>query len=75
MTQKNVLCKPDLGATSNNDASTSEKAAQTEFSAMTGINLRKGKSDLKAACESILEANNVHETVCNQKTLKQLIQS
>ena len=53
MTQKNVLCKPDLGATSNNDASTSEKAAQTEFSAMTGINLRKGMmltmSDLQAA--------------------------
>ena len=41
---------------------------------MTEINLRKGKSDLKAAYECILEANNVHETVRNGKTLKQLIQ-
>ena len=31
-------------------------------------------SDLQAAYESILEANNVHEPVCNRKTLKQLIQ-
>ena len=49
----NVQCKPDPGTTSNNDASTSEKTAQTEFLAMTEINLRDGTilimSDLQAA--------------------------
>ena len=74
----NVLGKSDPETTSNNDASTSEKAAQIEFLAITEINLREGKilamSDLQAAYESILEANNVYEPVCNRKTLKQLIQ-
>ena len=50
----NVQCKPDLGTTSNNDASTSEKTAQKEFLAMTEINLRDGtiltmSYDFKAA--------------------------
>ena len=49
----NVPCKPDPGTTSTNDASTSEKTAQTEFLAMTEINLRDGTilimSDLQAA--------------------------
>ena len=58
----NVLSKPDPGTTLNNDTSTSEKAAQTEFLPMTEMNLREGKiltmSDLQAAYESILEANN-----------------
>lgn len=43
----------DRGTTPNNDASTSEKAAQTEFIAVTEIHLRRGKilamSDLQAA--------------------------
>ena len=34
----NVQCKPDPGTTSNNDSSTSEKTAQTEFLAMAEIN-------------------------------------
>ena len=58
----NVLRQPDPGTTSNNDASTTKKAAQTEFLPMTEINLREGKiltmSDLQAAYESILQANN-----------------
>ena len=57
-----VLRQPDPGTTSNNDASTTKKAAQTEFLPMTEINLREGKiltiSDLQAAYESILQANN-----------------
>ena len=58
----NVLRQPDPGTTSNNDASTTKKAAQTEFLPMTEINLREGKiltmSDLQAAYESILHAND-----------------
>jgi len=65
----NVLRKQVPAAASNNDASTSENAAQTEFLAMTEINLREGKiltiSELQAAYESILEANNVQQPVCN----------
>ena len=57
---------PDPGTTSNNDASISEKAAQTEFLTMTEINLREGKSNLRVAYESILEENSVHETVILQ---------
>ena len=40
---RNVLRKSDPGTYSNNDASTSEKAAQTEFLVMTEIQLREGK--------------------------------
>ena len=70
----------DRGTTPNNDASTSEKAAQTEFIAVTEIHLRKGNYWLCPICkrhihESFLGANNVHETVCNRKTLNQLIQN
>lgn len=39
----NVLSKSDPGTSSNNDASTSEKAGQTEFLEMTEIKLREGK--------------------------------
>ena len=60
---------------SNNDASKSENAAQTEFLTMTEVNLTEGKiltlSKLQAACESIREANNVPEPACNGKALKQ----
>ena len=52
----------------------SEKAAQTEFVTMTEINLREGKSNLQVSYESIFEENSDHETVCNRKTPKQLIQ-
>ena len=58
----NVLGQPDPGTTSNNDAPTTKKAAQTEFLPMTEINLREGKiltmSNLQAEYESILQANN-----------------
>ena len=54
--------------------SISEKAAQTEFVTMTEINLREGKSNLQVSYESIFEENSDHETVCNRKTPKQLIQ-
>lgn len=47
-----MYCATDLGTTPNNDTSTSEKAVQTEFIAVTQIHLRKGKiltmSDLQA---------------------------
>ena len=48
-----MYCATDPGTILNNDASASEKAAQTEFIAMTEIHLTKGKiltmSDLQAA--------------------------
>ena len=77
----NVQCKPDPGTTSNKDASTSEKTAQTEFLAMTEINLRDGTiltmSDLQAAYSwqySWSKQSPRDRTVRNRKTLQQLIQ-
>ncbi|KAL9964664.1 hypothetical protein ACROYT_G028339 [Oculina patagonica] len=67
----------DPTTASNNDSSTSENAAQTEFLAMTEINLREGKilimSEIQAAYESIRRANNVGNPECSRKALKQLI--
>lgn len=68
----------DPTTASNNDSSTSENAAQTEFLAMTEINLREWKilimSELQAAYESIRRANNAGNPECSRKALKQLIQ-
>lgn len=74
----NVLRLQVPATTANNDLSTREKAAQTEFIAMTEINLREGKilimSELQTAYESILKANDAENCVCHRKSLKKLIQ-
>ena len=66
----NVQCKPDPGTTSNNDSSTSEKTAQTEFLVICRDQLKR-RHDIDyvrftsgiPVPDGILEANKVHETV------------
>lgn len=73
----NVLRKPASLESSSRLASVI--AAEIEFLTMTEMTLREGKiatmSELQAAFESILEANNVGNPTSNQKGLKQLLQN
>ena len=73
----NVLRKPASLESSSRLASVI--AAEIEFLTMTEMTLREGKiatmSELQAAFESILEANNVGNPTSNRKGLKQLLQN
>ena len=77
----NVLRKSDPGTSLNNYASRREKAAQTEFLAMTEINLREGKIlDYVRFTSGIFIRVFLKQTMssmrpyANRKTLKQFIQ-
>ena len=66
----NVLRKSDPATSSNNYASSRKKAAQTEFLAMTEINLREGKI-LRVFLKQTMSSMRPY---ANRKMLKQLIQ-
>ena len=66
----NVLRKSDPATSSNNYESTRKKAAQTEFLAMTEINLREGKI-LRVFLKQTMSSMRPY---ANRKMLKQLIQ-
>lgn len=72
----NVFRKPSSSGETNS-ISASEIVAKIEFLTMTEIALHNGKiatmSELQSAFESILEENNVPDTSCKRKVLKQFL--
>ena len=73
----NVLPKPQSYSVDSTSKMASEMAGKVKFLTMTEIALREGKiltnSSLQTAFDNILEENNVAQSACDRKVLKQLL--